>query len=1375
MKTLQNFTSLLTAFVFLATTFAPGLTAPALAVTADITQIGFTSDPGTLETAESGNFVIQLQNIGGTSEPTDTVGGETVTLSTDSTTGTFYGGTISGTCNTTVLAGDQVTFANGSSNKGFCYSDTTAGNHTITATLDSDSSVTGSTSLIVESPVVPVGDIRNNDTSELFLTIQDAIDDTDTDDGDVIEILSPTHIEGPQITIDKSITLIGSGMDNTTLLADGDTTTSGDSRGWILVPNGESFSANNLTFDGNGNKIWQAIRHTGTSGIFDSVRFTDIRYFNNGNDGEPYNGNAIAAFGTGPVDVTNSEFEDIGRIGVLYFGAGVAGSTFDGNTYTGKGDGDFLDYALDISNGAEITVTNNTVTNNTGVASSDSSTSAAILVSTFFGPGTEVVIEGNDLENNTTGIAVGFDTADTSSVIAEQNNIVGNDNGMTNTSENTNIDARENWWGDASGPSGEGPGIGDSADEGVLFSPWLCEEAPSNNTSVNGSCDEQTSETIVVTPGDLVIALHAFATDEWYFWDDVANTPSDTEVPGQFEFVTGPSTPPAGDGSVELSVIGSQRYNMATNQFAGVELSSIGENSFSTYQPSTNPGNTERAIYLNFDVDFDNTSTDGYQGRLVYVPRDNESVNQDTWQTFNASNGNWRWSGYDANGGQWPDGDTDELRSWSEIISEFPNAEVFNESFTGNWLFRAGEPYADGFTGNVDNFVLQVGTKTISFDFEPEESTDPHPDDRDNDGVDNHDDNCPYTTNPDQTDSDGDGVGNACDSTPHGEEPPQNQCYSHVYPEFHKKNDQGAVQVTSFNINNQSYSEGDSFPLFVSGDTPAQGSYTDEVRVSRTPDGLELYFYGNTAGTLKKFHGSFELEDADTTTAVVTAGSEPLETTGQYVDEVYLDKNVNKIFFTLYVTTGNDSFILSGLESACEDDGGENPNQCVPGEDYADEVISSNQGAKKDGSEITDVARTDAEDVLGAPDGQFFSLGKKGDTTVKFDTYIVDQPGMDISIHETTGGNRNTYPEETASIKVSQDGSSWEAIGSASSKNVNGLTLLDISGTSFSYVQYVRVTDTTDFTPHNNNADGFDLDAVDAVYAVCEEPEDNDGGSGGSDDRPSLVITNPDTDGKVLGKTIYTFTAEYNDDDEVEDDVDWAIYAGTSCSFDGSNRIAGNADGDVGNYNPSTGEFSAEVDLSDEVSGDYCFVVNPDEQDDGTDLRETRTFILSSEDESETIRTGGGPGLAGSSSSSNNNNNDEEEGETLGVTTTGAEQEEGSVAGATTCNYAFLTQYMNTTNNPARAEVLKLQLFMNLLEGMNLAYTGDYDLQTFSGVKSYQTKYASDILSPWGLSIPTGYVYITTRKHINERFCNEYSEQIPPLVPDENIKNTVVN
>ena len=56
------------------------------------------------------------------------------------------------------------------------------------------------------------------------------------------------------------------------------------------------------------------------------------------------------------------------------------------------------------------------------------------------------------------------------------NNITGHpQHGVCNTDDRLMIDARLNWWGDASGPGGSGPGTGDAVNEYVRYEPWATE------------------------------------------------------------------------------------------------------------------------------------------------------------------------------------------------------------------------------------------------------------------------------------------------------------------------------------------------------------------------------------------------------------------------------------------------------------------------------------------------------------------------------------------------------------------------------------------------------------------------------------------------------------------------------------------------------------------------------------------------------------------------------------------------------------------------------------------------------------------------------------------------------------------------------------
>ena len=112
------------------------------------------------------------------------------------------------------------------------------------------------------------------------------------------------------------------------------------------------------------------------------------------------------------------------------------------------------------------------------MASSDGSTSAGILVTTYFSPTSNTVtITGNTLAGNTEGIAVGYDGSDYSTVVANYNDIYGNSADGVHSTAPT-VDATYNWWGADDGPSGCGPGTtGDSVSANVNYVPWATKTA----------------------------------------------------------------------------------------------------------------------------------------------------------------------------------------------------------------------------------------------------------------------------------------------------------------------------------------------------------------------------------------------------------------------------------------------------------------------------------------------------------------------------------------------------------------------------------------------------------------------------------------------------------------------------------------------------------------------------------------------------------------------------------------------------------------------------------------------------------------------------------------------------------------------------------
>jgi hypothetical protein len=218
---------------------------------------------------------------------------------------------------------------------------------------------------------------------------------------------------------------------------------------------------------------------------------------------------------------------------------------------------------------------------------------------------------------------------------------------------------------------------------------------------------------IVVTPADMATSI-AEVIDKpqsWFFYNDENDTIDNTLG----SFVTGPQTAPLGTESVQISVTGTERRNLATYQFSGTPLSAITELKFSTYNPSSgNAGSANRSGYLNFNVDFNGSDT--WQRRLVFVPSQNGTVVQDTWQQWdaiNAGNAMWAYSGTTWPGTVLP-GST--LKSWSQILSDYSGVRI---RVTDSWLgIRVGEPYIDGYTENIDKFVFGTASEVKTFDFD---------------------------------------------------------------------------------------------------------------------------------------------------------------------------------------------------------------------------------------------------------------------------------------------------------------------------------------------------------------------------------------------------------------------------------------------------------------------------------------------------------------------------------------------------------------------------------------------------------------------------------------------------------------------------------
>lgn len=106
----------------------------------------------------------------------------------------------------------------------------------------------------------------------------------------------------------------------------------------------------------------------------------------------------------------------------------------------------------------------------------------------------EVYIRGNTLTGNDTGLYVSsFNYSEESTVVVENNNIAGNSGMGFDNYSGYDITADNNWWGDASGPSGVGTGSGDSISTEVIVTSFLStpytEETTTTTSSGSGGCN----------------------------------------------------------------------------------------------------------------------------------------------------------------------------------------------------------------------------------------------------------------------------------------------------------------------------------------------------------------------------------------------------------------------------------------------------------------------------------------------------------------------------------------------------------------------------------------------------------------------------------------------------------------------------------------------------------------------------------------------------------------------------------------------------------------------------------------------------------------------------------------------------------------------
>ncbi|MEK7227507.1 MAG: peptidoglycan-binding domain-containing protein [Patescibacteria group bacterium] len=117
----------------------------------------------------------------------------------------------------------------------------------------------------------------------------------------------------------------------------------------------------------------------------------------------------------------------------------------------------------------------------------------------------------------------------------------------------------------------------------------------------------------------------------------------------------------------------------------------------------------------------------------------------------------------------------------------------------------------------------------------------------------------------------------------------------------------------------------------------------------------------------------------------------------------------------------------------------------------------------------------------------------------------------------------------------------------------------------------------------------------------------------------------------------------------------------------------------------------------------------------------------------------------------------------------------GQVLGVSTISdfCPYLTSYLRIGFNNDPIQVIRLQAFLKAFEKFDyVTINGVFDEATLQAVNEFQLRYKDEILIPWGISQPTGYVYIRTLGKINQILCGTSIQDVHPQVI-KNIKAPV--
>lgn len=343
-------------------------------------------------------------------------------------------------------------------------------------------------------------------------------------------------------------------------------------------------------------------------------------------------------------------------------------------------------------------------------------------------------------------------------------------------------------------------------------------------------------------------------------------------------------------------------------------------------------------------------------------------------------------------------------------------------------------------------------------------------------------------------------------------------------------------------------------------------------------------------------------------------------------------------------------------------------------------------------------------------------------------TYV--EPGVVAYDHEDFPGSSRTYPADTNGF------------------NVVGLPPVGTTTVSGLYTVLYTFTD-SDGAQSNTITR---LVNVSAGTTQCSDGTDNDG-----DEMTDANDSGCHTDGNVSNINSY----DPNDNNE-----DTSLIVDVCLNIDGNQTSAPEG-------MQSSGGLCAPIDLCPNIPGDQAAVPEGTHLDDGMCVEDGGNGGGGDGDvcpETDGIQTsleecgqGGGEGELPEDTGGRSGGRSSSRGG-------GFVAPQGLVLGASTSCGIYLNDYLQFGAQNDKEEVLKLQSFLNENLGVSLKLNGIFDAQTLAAVNAFQLKYKEEILAPWvaiglldSVNKPTGFVYRTTQRKINDLYCEELNLPIPDL------------